>query len=69
MQALPLILGKEKADDTNYLDRCRKIRNTVEYDQVGETTVDDAEELIEFAEDLRFEAKQWLDKNFPELVK
>jgi hypothetical protein len=68
IQALPLILGQGKASDANYLDQCRKIRNTVEYDQIGETTVADAEELVEFVQELKFETLQWLRKNYPELI-
>jgi hypothetical protein len=30
LQALPLILGSDRKSDAGYLDRCRKIRNTVE---------------------------------------
>jgi uncharacterized protein (UPF0332 family) len=68
LQALPLILGKEKIGDATYLDKCRKTRNTAEYDQIGVTTVNDAEELIEFVEDLKFEAKQWLKANHTSLL-
>jgi hypothetical protein len=32
------------------------------------TTVNDAEELIEFVEDLKFEAKQWLKINYRSLL-
>jgi hypothetical protein len=67
LQALPLILGKEKEGDATYLDKCRKTRNTAEYDQIGVTTVSDAEELIEFVEDLKFEAKQWLKSNHKDI--
>ena len=69
IQALPLILGAEKQADANYLDRCRSVRNTVEYDQVGRTTTADVEELISFIEELEFESRQWLAKNFAELLK
>jgi uncharacterized protein (UPF0332 family) len=68
LQALPLILGKEKEGDATYLDKCRKTRNTAEYDQIGVTTVSDAEELIEFVEDLKFEARQWLKSNYKDLL-
>lgn len=69
IQALPLILGAGKEADAKYLDRCRAVRNTVEYDQAGRTTVNDVEELISFVEDLEFESRQWLAKNFAELLK
>lgn len=69
LKALPLILGAEKESDATYLDRCRSIRNTVEYDQIGRTTVTDAEELLTYVEDLKFEIQQWLKSNFPEFLK
>ena len=52
IQALPLILGQEKANDANYLDACRSKRNIVEYDYVGGATDDDADELIEYGKEL-----------------
>lgn len=69
LKALPLILGDEKEADATYLDRCRSIRNTVEYDQIGRTTVADAEELLAYVEDLKFEIQQWLKSNFPDFEK
>jgi hypothetical protein len=50
LQALPLILGRDRKADTNYLETCRTKRNTVEYDYAGGATDADANELIEFAE-------------------
>lgn len=52
IQALPLILGKEKKADAEYLDACRSKRNIVEYDYVGAATEDDVRELIEFGKEL-----------------
>ncbi len=69
IQALLLILGAAKEADANYLDRCRSLCNTVEYDQVGRTTAADVEELISFVEELEFESRHWLAKNFAELLK
>lgn len=69
INSLSEILGPEKKKDTAYLDQCRRLRNKVEYDMIGGATVEDVEDLIEFTKDLKFEVKQWLDKNFPELVK
>ncbi len=62
LQALPLILGDRWQDDANYLDTCRIKRNTVEYDYVGGATDKDANELIEFVEDLKAEVLKWLEK-------
>jgi len=69
VQALPLILGPERADDAAYLDRCRTKRNTVEYDYVGGATEADADELIEFTEELEKDVRDWLKKKHPEFLR
>ena len=68
IQALPLILGQEKAKDANYLDACRSKRNIVEYDYVGGATDDDADELIEYGKELRDDVMAWLKKAHPGLL-
>lgn len=68
IQALPLILGQSRKDDADYLDTCRTKRNTVEYDMAGAATHADAEELLEFATDLRKDVLAWLKKNHPGLL-
>jgi len=68
IQALPLILGKEKSADAKYLDACRAKRNIVEYDYVGGVTGRDADELIEFVKDLQTDVLAWLKNNHPKLV-
>lgn len=67
LQALPLILGTEKQADADYLDTCRSKRNTAEYDSVGCVSPEEAEELIEFAEQLREDVRAWLRRKHPEL--
>jgi len=67
LQALPLILGKEKEDDADYLDSCRSKRNIVEYDYIGGVTNADADELISFVIQLKKEVLDWMNKNHPEL--
>ena len=68
IQALPLIMGTDKTDDTKYLDTCRKKRNIVEYEQIGSVTDQDADELIEFVKEFKGEVKDWLKKNHPEFI-
>jgi len=68
IKALPLILGKDKENDSNYLDACRIKRNTVEYDYAGGATDIEADELIEFVEELFVEVKNWLAENHQELL-
>jgi len=67
IQALPLILVKERKTDAEYLDSCRSKRNIVEYDYVGGVTGHDADELIEFVKELKADVLDWLNKNHPEL--
>lgn len=68
IQALPVILGKDKTSDAQYLDACRNKRNIAEYDYVGGITEQDANELIEFAGDLRRNVTEWLKEKHPDLV-
>jgi len=68
IQAMPLILGKERERDVKYLDTCRMKRNVVEYDYVGGATENDANELVGFAADLREEVLVWIRHNHPQLL-
>ena len=68
IQALPLILGKAKEQDSKYLDTCRIKRNKVEYDYAGGATDLEADELIEFTEELFIEVKEWLNDKHPEYL-
>jgi hypothetical protein len=68
IQALPLVLGPDRQGDTEYLDACRRKRNTVEYDAVGGATERDAEELTAFVRDLRNTVEVWLRARHPELM-
>lgn len=69
LQSLPLILGDEHKGDADYLDTCRKTRNTAEYESAGVATAAEAKELIEFTNRLRKDVLNWLKKNYPELLK
>jgi hypothetical protein len=61
---IPLVLGEDKTDDSDYLDACRKKRNTVEYDCVGGATEADVKELREFVKEFREVVVSWAkDKN------
>lgn len=39
--AMPMILGAEREDDADYLDRCRRKRNIAEYDRTDVVTEGD----------------------------
>ena len=56
---IPLVLGEEKRDDRDYLDACRRKRNTVEYDYVGGATEEDVKELREFVIEFREIVLAW----------
>ena len=68
IQALTLILGKDRKDDVEYLNTCRAKRNIVEYDYVGSVTGHDADELIQFVKELKKDGISWLKKHHPELI-
>jgi len=68
IQALPLILGENRKNDTQYLDVCRSKRNIVEYDQIGVVSEQDADELIEFCGELKEDVLTWLYESHPELI-
>jgi hypothetical protein len=69
LAALPLILGRSRADDARYLDACRIKRNDAEYRLAGATTDSDAKELLEFAVGFRKDVLKWLKANHPELAR
>lgn len=66
--ALPLILGDKYKSDASYLDACRIKRNTVEYDYIGGVSHAEAEELLEFARELRNATVEFLKSNYPDLA-
>lgn len=68
IHALPIIFGEDRRKDASYLDTCRTMRNIVEYDYVGAVTGENAEELIEFATELKRDVMVWLKRNHPELI-
>jgi hypothetical protein len=65
LQALPLILGSERSDDSDYLDASRAKRNTAEYDVAGTVSQSEADELRDFTTELHQDVIQWLRKNHP----
>jgi len=68
LQSLSVILGPERKADADYLNACRAKRNTAEYDCVGCTTGSDADELIEFTEELKKDVIQWLKTYHPDII-
>ncbi|MGB0372929.1 MAG: hypothetical protein ACPGN3_16475 [Opitutales bacterium] len=68
LQSLPIILGKTKQDDADYLDSCRAKRNLVEYDMAGRTSNEEADELIGFAAEFNADVVKWLKATHPSLL-
>jgi hypothetical protein len=68
LQALPLILGDAWKAEAEYLETCRRKRNVVEYDRVGDASESDADELRDFIRDFRVAVTDWLRKNHAELL-
>jgi hypothetical protein len=67
LQALPLILGHQRHDDSDYLDTCRAKRNIAEYDSAGTVSQSEADELRSFVHELRRDVIDWLRVHHPEL--
>lgn len=63
---LPLIMGKDRKGDADYLDTCRSKRNIAEYDRSGVVSGKEADELLEFVCELRDQVKDWLIQRHPE---
>jgi len=68
IRALPLVLGDDVIETTDYLDACRSRRNTVDYDGIGIATQEDVTELLSEVEVLQAVVKQWLCEQHPELI-
>ncbi|MDI1336347.1 MAG: hypothetical protein PSU94_09220 [Lacunisphaera sp.] len=67
ISALPLVMGKERQDDADYLDACRAKRNGLEYDAAGRVSAKEAKELRDFAVELREVVVAWLGGKHPKL--
>lgn len=65
--ALPLILGEHRKADSEYLDACRMKRNRAEYDYAGAVSQQEADELVQFAKELKAEVESWLESEHPDL--
>lgn len=66
--ALPHIGNLRTKADADYLNTCRRKRNTVEYDYSGGATDSDADELIEFTREFLEDATRWLHSSHPTLM-
>lgn len=58
--SIPEILGRETKDDADYLQNCRTIRNSAEYDAANEASEESANELVEFAKGFDKTVRTWI---------
>ena len=66
---LPYYLGERFEKDAIYFNRCRRVRNRVEYHSVGGVSESDVKELIEFCKELLDSVNEWIYANHTELMK
>jgi len=67
IQVLPELLGRETESLAAYLDSCRSLRNTSDYDRVGAVTDQDLAELLVEVERFRDQVIAWLNSQHPGL--
>ena len=65
--SLQYTIGAHRKADAEYLDACRIKRNHVEYDYVNGASETEAQELVEFARELRKEVVNKLKARYPNL--
>ena len=65
--SLQYTLGEHRKADAEYLDACRIKRNHVEYDYVNGASETEAQELVDFARELRAEVVDMLKVRYPDL--
>ena len=65
--SIEFTLGESRKADAAYLDSCRAKRNHVEYDYVDGASKSEADELLDFAKELREDVVSRLRKKYPAL--
>lgn len=59
-EVLPLLLGKDLEERSDYFDACRSKRNTTDYGRVGDVSESEAEELLREARQFRKQMAEWV---------
>lgn len=67
-QALPLAMGGDLQDLSDYFESCRNKRNVGAYDRSGGISRSEAAELLEEATAFKGKVRQWLRDQFPEFL-
>ena len=67
-QSLPLTMGDDLKDLSDYFENCRNKRNVGAYDRSGGISQSEAAELLEEAGGFKEKVRQWLRDQFPEFL-
>ena len=67
IRALPELVGGEVREVADYLDSCRALRNTSDYDRAGAVSASDVDELLAEVGRLRGVVVEWLERKHPAL--
>src|SRR3989304_495051 len=67
-QALPLTMGDDLQDLSDYFESCRNKRNVGAYDRSGAISLSEAAELLEEATAFKGKVREWLRDRLPELI-
>ncbi len=68
IESLAYTLGNNWKESAEYLDRCSRQRGQAMYERIDVVSMEDADDLLEKACQLRVEIVQWLKTNHPKLV-
>ena len=67
-EALELAMGKGVDKFASYFEKCRRKRNTVDYDLANVASRTEADELLKKAHQFAKLVEQWIAKKHPQLV-
>lgn len=68
IESLKFTLGENWTDTADYYDRCRRMRHQSMYDSDGIARPEDANELVESAQELQTAVLSWLTENHSNLM-
>jgi uncharacterized protein (UPF0332 family) len=66
--ALPVAMGVQATMLSDYLERCRRKRNNIQYDQVNVASKSEADELALKTKAFRADLLKWLAQTHPHLL-
>lgn len=68
IDSLPYTLGERWKEVADYIERCSRQRGIAMYERIDVVSNEDADDLLNKAEQLRREVINWLKTNHPKLV-